>query len=247
MTKPLLSIITVCYNEIERIKLTCESIVNQTMQDFEWIVLDGGSTDGTLDVLSKYRHCMSYFKTGPDGGIYAAMNQGIEIAQGEYCLFLNGGDSLYQNDTIEKVSPYLIDSHGLLIGQVHIIISEKKAVIFGKPSWPRWYFLIWCPPHQSTLCKTDILKSFGGFDTSYKILADFNFVLSAIHNSVQIKSIPVIVSNFYYDGLSQTAKTLRIQEDRHIKKKYFSYFERMIGWLIIRYVVPIRRFLLKQV
>jgi glycosyltransferase involved in cell wall biosynthesis len=98
-----LSIITVCRNIKDTIQRTCESIINQTWQDFEWIVVDGGSTDGTVEILKRYKDRIDILISEPDNGIYNAMNKGIKIATGEYLNFMNGGDSFYDNGVLEKV------------------------------------------------------------------------------------------------------------------------------------------------
>ena len=88
----LISIITVCYNIKDEIERTCESIISQTANNYEWIVVDGGSIDGTVDILNKYKDKMSVFISEKDTGIYNAMNKGIKRATGEWCIFMNGGD-----------------------------------------------------------------------------------------------------------------------------------------------------------
>ena len=96
-----LSIITICYNE-PNIEKTCESIINQTWQDFEWIVIDGGSTDGTLEILNKYKTRINKLISEPDKGIYNALNKGIKFAKGEWLNFMNGGDRFCDNLVLEK-------------------------------------------------------------------------------------------------------------------------------------------------
>jgi len=97
-----LSVITICYNE-KNIRKTCESIVGQSWQDFEWIVVDGGSTDGTLDVLNEYRDRIDVLISEPDNGIYNAMNKGIARARGEWLNFMNGGDAFCDKTVLEQV------------------------------------------------------------------------------------------------------------------------------------------------
>src|SRR4051812_22804100 len=100
---PRLSIITINYNNVSGLRKTVESVVNQTSQDFEYIVIDGGSTDGSVDVLKQYAKKIKYWISEPDKGIYNAQNKGILKATGEYCHFINSGDYLVKNDVIEKM------------------------------------------------------------------------------------------------------------------------------------------------
>ena len=98
-----ISVITVCYNEAATIEKTLESIFNQTYQNIEFIVIDGGSTDGTLDIIEKYKDKIAYFVSEPDEGIYNAMNKGIKASSGEVLYFLNANDTLYSDDVLETV------------------------------------------------------------------------------------------------------------------------------------------------
>ena len=97
-----LSIITINYNNQEGLKKTIESVVSQTMRDFEWIVIDGGSTDGGKEIIEQNKQCLDYWCSEPDKGIYHAMNKGIRASHGDYLMFLNSGDSLYDNKVIER-------------------------------------------------------------------------------------------------------------------------------------------------
>ena len=107
---PILSIITICKNE-PYIDETCKSILNQSNQNFEWIVIDGASTDNTLDKLSKYKKRMDIFISEEDNGVYSAMNKGINHAHGKYLLFMNGGDLFYNTEVVKMVLPYLNRGH----------------------------------------------------------------------------------------------------------------------------------------
>ena len=115
-----LSIITINYNHKEGLLKTIKSVVNQTYHDIEYIVIDGGSTDGSVDVVKQYEDSISYWVSEPDCGIYNAMNKGVAKATGEYCLFLNSGDSLHGTDSIlEFVSK--LSGEDLLMGRVMCI------------------------------------------------------------------------------------------------------------------------------
>ena len=99
-TNMKVSVITVCYNAIRGIEKTIQSVISQSHDDIEYIVIDGGSTDGTIDVIQKYRDKIAYFVSEPDGGIYDAMNKGIKAATGEWINFLNAGDVFASKDAI---------------------------------------------------------------------------------------------------------------------------------------------------
>ncbi|MDE7469771.1 MAG: glycosyltransferase [Desulfovibrionaceae bacterium] len=115
-----LSIITICYNE-PNVEETCRSIVEQTWNDFEWIVVDGGSRKETLDVFEKYRYRMDKFISEPDTGIYNACNKGIKLAQGEYIQFLNAGDSFYSNTALKDFFSKVKQNASILYGILRLV------------------------------------------------------------------------------------------------------------------------------
>ena len=100
---PLISVVTVSYNAVSTIEQTILSVINQTYPHIEYIIIDGGSTYGTVDIIKKYADKIAYWVSEPDKGIYDAMNKGIKVATGEWINFMNSGDCLYRNDTIEKI------------------------------------------------------------------------------------------------------------------------------------------------
>lgn len=225
---PELSIITVCFNEAARIALTCESIVNQTFQDFEWIVIDGGSTDGTLEILKRYAPRMNYVVSEPDRGIYHAMNKGIAQAHGMYLLFLNGGDYLYQPDVLAKVvdgnQPFIFDIYygDLLMERVDKFkhysrdFTNYYSMFMKKPL-----------PHQATFIKRTLFECYGGYDESLIIAADFDFVLRVFvsnpnrhrHTIVHLPYIIAVYENS--QGLSSRYIDLREVEYRYLRRKHY--------------------------
>ena len=113
---PLLTIITVNLNNYIGLSKTVESVIGQTFKDFEFIVIDGGSNDGSIEVIKKFARNINYWISESDKGIYNAMNKGIQKAQGQYSLFLNSGDSLYNSGVLQAVSQYLTGEFDLICG-----------------------------------------------------------------------------------------------------------------------------------
>ena len=220
----LVSVITVCLNERERIEETINSIICQKCQNFEWIVIDGGSTDGTLDILNRYRDRMRVFVSEKDQGIYHAMNKGIRLAQGEYCLFMNGGDKLYDACAIgnfysfEKKADYnyagIIEVHGneKIPKYIHPIKNLKDHLY--KRSLP----------HQASYIRRELFEKYGEYDVRFPVIADQEFCKRAIlKNKVSVQHLPWINSVFHYDGLSFYSKNTKSldKEKKIIINKYF--------------------------
>jgi glycosyltransferase involved in cell wall biosynthesis len=219
-SQPLISVITVCFNEVERIKRTCESVVNQTFQDFEWIVLDGGSQDGTVEILRQYQHRMAYFKTGPDGGIYHAMNEGIAKASGQYCIFLNGGDCFHSEESLIQSAAYLKQGGKIFVGGV-ILVQGVSRRIYHRKRWKKRDLLIWAPPHQAAFFDKDIFTSIGSYSLAYQIHSDFEFFLRAMRHGIALISIPVIVSDFYLGGIGSRDGKKNNEEIHRIRRSYW--------------------------
>ncbi|MCM0237090.1 glycosyltransferase [Bacteroides fragilis] len=201
MYKYKLSIITVNYNNVKGLVDTIESVVNQTNQDFEYIIIDGGSTDGSVDVIKEYTNKIDYWISEKDNGIYHAMNKGVRMVSCEYCIFMNSGDVFYSNDVIAQVY-----NKGL---SADIVTGITSIVFNGLKTW-------WIPPlnvdfsffytttlsHQGSFIKASILKE-NLYDERYKIASDWKFFLYAlIVLKYSYKSINVIVSRSDTVGVS---------------------------------------------
>ncbi len=200
-----LSIITINYNNREGLRKTIESVVAQTTRDFEYIVIDGGSTDGSCDIINQYKQFLFYSISEPDGGIYNAMNKGIDKATGDYCLFLNSGDCLYNSDVVRYIYRETKDlSCTFIFGKINIIGRNGKCVL-SKPIPNRvtgYYIFKESFPHQGTLTKTTVLKKYH-YKENYKIVSDWLFVVEMIMRyKATIGNINTICSNYMLDGVS---------------------------------------------
>lgn len=226
-----LSIITICRNEAKEIEDTCKSVAIQTYKHFEWIVIDGESSDGTLDILEKYKEKMSHFISERDKGIYYAMNKGIHLAQGEYLLFLNGGDYLENARILEEVFSKNFTSDIIYGNEKFILSSEDKKRFYILKTGPKkmnaYYFLHnFSLRHQSTFIKKDLFQKFGLYDVNYRSAADIEmFIRFIFKHKSSYDYINKTISCFKgYDGMSTDLKLKQvgIGEIREIHKKYFS-------------------------
>ena len=191
---PALTIITVCRNE-PNIERTCESIVSQTWQDFEWIVVDGASTDGTLDILEKYKDRIDVFVSEPDTGIFNAMNKGIRLAHGEFLNFMNGGDEFVSPRTLETVfsgTTKQYRGYGVVFGDAITEKDGRRNLV----SFPRERAITrlvvegFSINHQAAFIRRDLFQKFGPYDESFRIIADFKKFLVLIKNGVLAGQAP---------------------------------------------------------
>lgn len=198
-----ISIITVVYNSISTIENTILSVINQSYKNIEYIVIDGGSTDGTIDVINKYSDKISYWVSESDEGIYDAMNKGALKATGNYIQYLNSSDRLFNNSIIETIVKYIIDkTPDIVYGD---IIMEKKFGCFHMiPKELNEFKNCFPLYHPSLLVKASLIKKYK-FDIKYKIAADFDLLRRLYYNDASFKYIPVIFTLFEgYNGVSST-------------------------------------------
>ncbi len=222
---PAFTIITVCLNIASTIRRTCESIVNQTFQDFQWIVVDGASTDGTLDILKEYSSRINILISEPDKGIYNAMNKGIKLATGEYINFMNGGDEFYNNAVLQKV----VDTE-----PTADVIYGDIMVNTGKTLYLHRNQRLLCPKslykqtisHPASFVKRSIMLRYR-FDESFKIAADYDFFTKIyFRKKYTFKRLDITIAIFYLDGISSTNIIVTQQENTKIRLKYYCFIQR---------------------
>lgn len=224
----ILSIITICLNEATSIAYTLNSIANQSFQDFEWIVIDGGSNDGTLEVISNYSSRINILISEKDKGTFNAMNKGIPLAKGEYLLFLNGGDQLFSSKVLEDVFSSNQTAQ-ILYGNLAYSKNNKIENIFI-PESPISKKSLYhrTLPHPATFIKRDLFLKYGFYDESYKIAADYDFFLKVIlKKNLKPQYLPFTISIFDTEGISTVNEQLRICEKRRAMRLYFNFFDRL--------------------
>lgn len=173
---PRYSIITVCYNEIAHIRDTLDSIKNQTFKDFEMIVIDGGSTDGTRDVILQYQPYLKWWCSEPDNGIYHAMNKGVSHASGEYVIFMNGGDCFHSGDVLERMERAHVWAD-IVEGQA--LRADTKELIRNQQADLLHKLLSDGISHQSTFIRRSLFDVYR-YDENYRIASDWKFWLQTI-------------------------------------------------------------------
>ena len=205
--RPMFSIITVNRNNSAGLRRTLTSTVQQSFTDFEHVVVDGASTDGSIVVISEFRDRLAYAVSEPDAGIYNAMNKGIAAAQGEFLLFLNSGDHLATRDSLENAAPHL-GKHDLCYFDLDV--CESAAAITPRtrvktyPDTLRFsHFLNDTLPHPACFIRRSLFQRFGGYDETLKICADWKaFMLWVCRHNCSYEHISQVLSVYYADGVS---------------------------------------------
>lgn len=217
-----LSIITINYNNYDGLKRTIDSVMSQTCTDFEWIVIDGGSTDGSCELIGQNQARMTYWCSEPDKGIYNAMNKGIAKANGEYLQFLNSGDILKDEKVVENVLPYLQDKVIYLTNMYHAGQIGKLVVnpISLETSNLLHTIAFGSVMHPTAFTRRDCFERYGFFNENMKIISDwlFFFKVIIIHN-VSVSYIPIVTVVFDESGISTTQPTIAEKEKEDYLKK----------------------------
>lgn len=225
------SIITVCYNAENSIEETILSVINQTYKNIEYIVIDGASTDRTVDIIEKYRNKIAYFVSERDTGIYNAMNKAIGASQGDFIYFLNAGDTIYSTETVEKVTKYLKTGHEHIFYGNIMFYDKKLDAKWLVPSGDiidRAFFVKDDLAHQAIFYKRQVFDIAGLYDESYKVLADCNLnVKSVIRHGLKARKMSLTIAVFELGGpsTSQRNNLENCNEKERVLNNYYSPLE----------------------
>lgn len=207
-----ISIITINYNNGKGLQNTIESVIKQSDQDFEFIVIDGNSTDGSKEIISKYKSKLTYAISEPDHGIYNAMNKGILKANFEYLLFLNSGDTLENEDVIKNIQMHLNDSD-IVSGDILIEDVKGKHYVPSRDEVTLDFFFNISLFHQSTFIKRQLFLDLGLYNESFKIGGDYEFFIRALYKyNCSYKHSPILISKFITDGISNDPAYVEINK-----------------------------------
>lgn len=200
INKPLFSIITICFNSVDTIEQTIQSVIGQSFNDFEYIIVDGGSGDGTMEIINRYKKHIDIIISEPDHGIYDAMNKGIKSSSGELIGLLNS-DDWYEPDTLELVKRAYEKSdkntvfHGLCKEIDHN--REGKIHAYHHDVLP-----VHSIAHPTCFVPKVIYDKYGSYDSGFKIAGDYEFLLRLYRNGVRFERIERVLVNFRTDGAS---------------------------------------------
>lgn len=222
-----LSIITINYNNRDGLQKTIDSVLAQTWTDYEWIVIDGGSTDGSKELIEHNQEHFAYWCSEPDRGVYNAMNKGIAKAQGDYLNFMNSGDSFYEAETLQKVfgekrTTDILYGDWMEIYQHEDVLRQIPLSDLKSTLWRQNI----C--HQAMFISTRILKQ-NGYDESMKILADWLWNNERALEGVSFEHIDTTICNYDMYGMSSTIQDeCKSQECERIMALYPSYMQHAI-------------------
>jgi glycosyltransferase involved in cell wall biosynthesis len=218
-----LSVITINLNNACGLEKTIKSILGQTFTDYEYIVIDGCSIDGSVDLIKKYSNKIGYWISEKDKGIFNAQNKGIAKAEGTYCFFLNSGDYLVDENVLQNVFSKNYEED-ILYGDMMIDWGNKQITLGKMPDNITFLQMLtdtlW---HPVSFIKRNLFKLYGCYDESYRMVADYEFFFKTIIvNNVSTRHIPMPISVYNVNGLSSLPKykSIEKEERKRVLKSY---------------------------
>ncbi|MCF6204601.1 MAG: glycosyltransferase [Methylococcaceae bacterium] len=218
--KPLITVVTVVFDGEQFLEETIKSVINQTYDNIEYIIIDGGSTDGTLDIICKYEQTIDYWVSENDRGIYDAMNKGIDAATGSYLLFLGADDELFDSNVFDELKLYFMEKPDLVYGDIKYRNQQRIDSRFSI-----YTLLHNTIHHQGAFYHSRLFTSFR-YNTFYSIAADYELNLKIyLDNKYKVIKSKGIISLCRDDGISHVESSKSHAEMNGVRKKYMS------GWL----------------
>lgn len=218
---PFLTIITVVYNGKAHIEETIQSIIAQKYESFEYIIIDGGSTDGTVDILKKYDDSIDYWVSEKDKGISDAFNKGIIAARGDLLNFQGDGDGFLAPDVLQKLMKGVTPDIQLVCGRIQRT-DENGKPLFESPNITHFsktsLLFKMSLPHQGLFTHLDFFKKYGLFDKACKFAMDYEHLLRAYKNFPQVITSPVVVAKWRADGVGEGRTEAVLAEYDRIKR-----------------------------
>ncbi len=249
MKTPLFSIITITFNAEATLEPTLQSVAAQQENDYEYLIIDGASKDGTVALARQY-DCVTRIISEPDRGLYDAMNKGIKAATGEYLIFLNAGDSLYTPDTLKKIHDFIGENRpDILYGETAIVDSDRRFISMRRLktpetlSWKSFRMgMLVC--HQAFIVRRELAPL---YDLSYRFSADFDWCIRCMKKARTIANTRLILINYLNEGVTTRHHKASLKERYRIMVKYYGFISVSLLhlWFAARYYTT--RLLGKQV
>ncbi|MCD7925959.1 MAG: glycosyltransferase [Bacteroides sp.] len=237
---PKFSIITVTYNAAKVLEDTIQSIVTQTYKNTEYIIVDGGSTDGTLDIIQKYKEHIHTVVSEPDKGLYDAMNKGIKLATGDYICFLNAGDGLHEDDTLQQMVHSITGTElpDVLYGETEIVDSEGHFLHMRRLSTPEkltWKSfkkgMLVC--HQAFFARRDRVEP---YDLQYRFSADFDWCIRIMKKAKVLHNTHLTIIDYLNEGMTTQNQKASLKERFRIMAKHYGMASTIMHhvWFVLR-------------
>lgn len=237
---PKFSIITVCYNAEATIEDTIQSVISQTYHHVEYIIVDGASKDGTLDIVNRYRAHIAVIVSEPDKGLYDAMNKGIGLATGDYLCFLNAGDSFHEDDTLQQMvhSIHTLQLPDVLYGETALVDHEDHFLRMRRLSAPE--ILTWksfrqgmlvC--HQAFFPRRDLVMP---YDLRYRFSADFDWCIKIMKKSKVLHNTHLTLIDYLAEGMTTRNQKASLKERFRIMARHYGWISTIAFhlWFVLR-------------
>ncbi len=222
------SIITINYNNAKHLEKTIQSVISQTSTDYEYIVIDGGSTDDSVEIIKIFNDRISYWISEPDRGIYHAMNKGIQKAKGGHLFFLNSGDEFYNQSVLADVQTFALDSD-FIYGDLMFIKDEKQTLYEFPATLDFKFFFRSNIGHQCLFTKKTCFNVKGNYDENLKILSDWKFLATGVClEKLTYKYIKLTIAKFYAGGVSSDPKNvsaIKLEKEQVYKECFPAFYE----------------------
>jgi len=225
MTK--ISVITVNYNDKAGLQKTIESVTSQTLKPFEFIIIDGGSTDGSKELIEQNADKIAYWVSEQDKGVYNAMNKGIKFATGDFIIFMNGGDCFYNDSVLEEITPELTADFDIYYGDNYKVSPNSKRLKTYPEKLNFSFFYSSSLNHQSTFIRKSLFEKYFYYNENYKIASDWEFFAYTIcHANVPAKYLAKTIALYDFTGISSNPKfsDIFLKEKTEVIQKYFPAF-----------------------
>lgn len=240
---PKFSIITVTYNAGSVLEDTIQSVITQTYKNVEYIIVDGGSEDHTLDIIHKYREHIHTLVSEPDKGLYDAMNKGISLATGDYLCFLNAGDALHEDDTLFQMV-HTLTGHELpdvIYGETAIVDEEGHFLRMRRLSAPEeltWksfkHGMLVC--HQAFFARRDQVEP---YDLAYRFSADFDWCIRVMKKSRVLHNTHLVLIDYLNEGMTTRNHKASLRERFHIMCHHYGTLSTLARhcWFLVRSII----------
>lgn len=223
-----ISLITINYNNKAGLSKTIESVLNQKYSQVEYIIIDGGSNDGSTKIIVENQDKVSYWVSEPDRGVYHAMNKGIAKATGDYVLFLNSGDYLCDENVLVDCLCKFVFDEDIIYGDLNI--EQNGGLKYRKKYPDKLSFSFFLNheslPHPATFIKRELFERVGYYNEKFRIVSDWEFWVKAIFlHAASYKRLPVVISTFNLEGISSNPKNSQLSkmEKQVVLNRYFPH------------------------